>query len=384
MKLHSVSSISYDQIQQLISQIYDAALEPEKWENALERISLLLKAEQAYIRIIDTRTNDIQRAYCHNKDSNWVNSYKDHYVHLDPWLNTILKTKNTFIACTHHYLSNREYEKMEFYRDFVEPQGTHYGLGGKIHIGENITNYLALNRQKKRQGFEDQHLKTLQLLIPHLQKAILLNNKTHHMELKQNLLSDALNQINSPILLVNKNSKILFINSLAEKIIEQQPGIDIKNSHITFLSLAINTKLKKLIYQATDKNGFTQQGGILNYTHPDSQSRLSIQVNPVNPEITNIDTQSKDNALLVLSNHNQQQSSSAGLLTSLYNLTPAEARLAIELCQGLTLNEIAKKFSLSKNTLRTQLRSCFHKTGVSRQADLILLINESPANISQF
>ena len=380
MKLYPSSSISYDQIQQLISQIYDAALDPEKWESALEKIAISLKAEQAYMRIIDTRTNDIQRAYCHNKDSDWVNSYKDHYVHLDPWLNTILKTKNTFIACTHHHLANREYEKMEFYRDFVEPQGTHYGLGGKIHIGKNITNYLSLNRQKKRQGFEDKYLKILQSLAPHLQKAILLNNKTRHIELKQNLLSDALNQINSPLLLVNKNGRILFINSLAEQMIEQQVGINIKNNHITFLSQAINTRLKKLIYQATDKNGLTQQGGIMNYTHPDSQSCLSIQVNPINPEITNIDTQSNDNALLVLSNHNQQPFS-AGLLSSLYNFTPAEARLTIELCQGLTLNEIAKKFSLSKNTLRTQLRSCFNKTGVTRQADLILLINSVPTDI---
>ena len=381
MKLYPSSSISYDQIQLLVSQIYDAALDPEKWEGTLKKIADLVKAEQSYMRIIDTRTNDVQHAYCHNKDSEWVNSYKDHYVHLDPWLNTILSTKNTFIACTHHYLANREYEKMEFYRDFVEPQGTHYGLGGKIHIRENITNYLAFNRQKKKHGFEYEHLKTMQLLVPHIQKSILLNDKTRHIELKQNLLSNALNQINSPILLVNKNGSILFINSLAEQIIEQQFGIDIKNNHITFLSQAINTKLKKLIYQATNKNGPAQQGGVMSYTHPDTQSCLSIQVTPVNPDMANIDTQSNNNALLVLSKHKQKQPFSAELLSSLYKLTPAETRLTIELCQGLTLNEIAENFSLSKNTLRSQLRSCFNKTGVTRQADLILLINSLSADI---
>ena len=383
MKFYPDSSISCDQLQQMISNIYDAALEPEKWESTLEKIAILVKAEQAYMRIIDTRTNDIQHTYCYNKDSYWVDSYKEHYVHVDPWLNTILKTKDNFIACTHQHLSDREYEKMEFYNDFVAPQGTHYGLGGKIHIRENITNYLAINRQKKRQAFDDEQLEILQSLVPHIQKAMLLNDKTRLIELKQNLLSDALNQINNPLLLVNKTGSILFINSLAEQMIEQQLGIDIKDNQITFQSRAVNTKLKKLIYQATDKNVFAKQGGILNYTHPHCQSGLSIQVNPVNPDIASIDTQSNDHALLILSDNKQQQSSSVETISSLYKFTPAEIRLAVELCQGLTLNEIANKFSLSKNTLRTQLRGCFNKTGVSRQTDLILLINESPAEINQ-
>lgn len=377
MKSCSGSPISCDQIQQLISHIYDAALEPEKWKVALEKIADLLKAEQAYMRIINTKTNDVQLAYCHNKDPDWVRAYKDHYVHIDPWLNTILKAKNSFIACTHHYMSDKKYQSLEFYNDFVSPQGTHFGLGGKIHIGENITNYLALNRQKKKQGFENEHFNTMQLLAPHIQKSLIVNAKTRHIELKQNLLSDALNQINNPLLLVNKNGKVLFINSLAEQLIEKQAGIFIKDNHIYILSTTDNNKLQKLIYSAT--HHFVKHGGAMRHVDLTTQSAISILVSPVNPNIVNLNTQCDNNALLVLNPHQQQETISTELLTNLYGLTPAEARLTVELCQGFTLNEIAGKFSLSKNTLRSQLHSCFSKTGTSRQANLIRLINEGSA-----
>jgi len=381
MKLQSNLSISFEKIQELISCIYDAALNSSQWESTLEKLVNALHAEQGYMRIINTQTNDIKLAYSYNKDPSWLQAYKDYYIHKDPWLNHYLKARKTFIACTHHLLKDKDYEAMEYHRDLVTPQGIHYGLGGKINIEENISSYLAFNRDKKKQGFEDEYLKILKLLTPHLQKAMLINEKTRGIKLQQNLLSDALNQINSPLLMVNKNRKILFINLLAEQLIEQQAGITIKNNHILFLSPDSNNELQHLIHQATVKDTSLQQSGAMQYRHSDAQPSISILVSPVKPDMVNIDTQSNEHALLVLSTHDHQQPITIERLSNLYKLTKAEARLTVELCHGLTLNEIAEKFSLSKNTLKSQLRSCFNKTGTSRQAELIRRINTGPATI---
>ena len=379
MNQKTSSSLSFDQFQKIISCIYDAALDPELWENVIQQMSITFKADQGYMRVINTKSSHVQHVYAHNKDAQWEKPYKDYYIHKDPWLNDILKSKESFISCTHHYLSNKEYEALEFHRDFVVPQKTHYGMGGKIDIGKNITSYWAFNRDRVKQPFENTYYKTLKFLTPHLQKALLINNKTHQIKLKQNLLRDALNQINNPLLLVNKNGKILFINTQAEQLINQQSFISIKNNHILILSKAENTNLHKLIHQATDN--LPGKGGGMNYIHPFTQTSLSILVTPVNPDRANIDTQSNENALLLLSTNNYQPSIPTELLVALYKLTPAEARLTEYLYQGLTLNEISVKVSLSKHTLRTQLRSCFNKTGVSRQAELVRLISVGPAGI---
>lgn len=56
---------------------------------------------------------------------------------------------------------------------------------------------------------------------------------------------------------------------------------------------------------------------------------------------------------------------------SLYRFTNAEKRLLGELCLGRSLSEIGDESTRSSNTLRSQLRSMFRKTGTKRQGELI-------------
>jgi DNA-binding CsgD family transcriptional regulator len=63
---------------------------------------------------------------------------------------------------------------------------------------------------------------------------------------------------------------------------------------------------------------------------------------------------------------------------SIHGLTPAESHLVGELANGLTLDQIARRFQVTKNTVRDQLKSVFAKTGIRRQAELIRLIRATP------
>jgi len=62
------------------------------------------------------------------------------------------------------------------------------------------------------------------------------------------------------------------------------------------------------------------------------------------------------------------------LLRQLYQLTPAEASLAVLLGEGLTLEESATRLGVSRNTARSHLRAVFAKTGVKRQTALVQLL----------
>jgi DNA-binding CsgD family transcriptional regulator len=66
---------------------------------------------------------------------------------------------------------------------------------------------------------------------------------------------------------------------------------------------------------------------------------------------------------------------SAQLLRSTFGLTSAEACLAISLCRGQTLGEIAQERGISIHTVRTQLRALLGKTRTERQADLVGLLS---------
>jgi DNA-binding CsgD family transcriptional regulator len=61
-------------------------------------------------------------------------------------------------------------------------------------------------------------------------------------------------------------------------------------------------------------------------------------------------------------------------LRSLFDLTPAEARLAQRLASGDTVEEVAKALHIKMTTARTQLAAIFAKTETRRQAKLVAIL----------
>lgn len=59
------------------------------------------------------------------------------------------------------------------------------------------------------------------------------------------------------------------------------------------------------------------------------------------------------------------------LIAELYGLTPAECRLGEALMAGQSLAHYGEQAGLTRNTLKTQLRSLFNKTETARQSELV-------------
>ena len=64
----------------------------------------------------------------------------------------------------------------------------------------------------------------------------------------------------------------------------------------------------------------------------------------------------------------------AELLSGLFDLTPAEARVARALATGLSIEDTARRFGVSMQTVRNQLRAVFIKTATTRQSELLSLL----------
>ncbi|MBC7437429.1 MAG: helix-turn-helix transcriptional regulator [Bdellovibrionales bacterium] len=56
------------------------------------------------------------------------------------------------------------------------------------------------------------------------------------------------------------------------------------------------------------------------------------------------------------------------------NLTPAEARVAVQLANGANAKQIARTSGTALSTVRTQIKRVMEKSGVRRQADLIRMM----------
>ena len=78
-------------------------------------------------------------------------------------------------------------------------------------------------------------------------------------------------------------------------------------------------------------------------------------------------------AVLILTPVALPQAPPVELVQSLFDLTPAEARVARGLAAGKTVDDIAIAGGTSATTIRTQVRGVLKKTGCHRQVDIVAL-----------
>jgi DNA-binding CsgD family transcriptional regulator len=88
-------------------------------------------------------------------------------------------------------------------------------------------------------------------------------------------------------------------------------------------------------------------------------------------------------AALVLTPVTLPQAPPVELVQSLFDLTPAEARVARSLASGETVEAIASARGVSQNTIRAHVRGVLEKTGCNRQVDIVALLTAiSPARLT--
>ena len=85
-----------------------------------------------------------------------------------------------------------------------------------------------------------------------------------------------------------------------------------------------------------------------------------------------------DILVVATSTNSRRSRPAASVLTGLFDLSPAEARLAANLAEGLTLADSATKCGVTISTARTYLHRIFQKTGTRQQSQLVAMLADSP------
>jgi DNA-binding CsgD family transcriptional regulator len=79
-------------------------------------------------------------------------------------------------------------------------------------------------------------------------------------------------------------------------------------------------------------------------------------------------------AVVFVTDPSLKMETAAEILEKVYNLTPAEGRLAKALLSGRSLSECAADVGTSIHTVRSQLRQLLVKTGSRGQSDLLRIL----------
>ena len=193
---------------------------------------------------------------------------------------------------------------------------------------------------------------------------------------------ETLNLLSTGMILVNSESRLLMANRSASRILESGHGLIVVDGRVAATSKSCAEQLRGLVEDACGTGGGDSKvaASVMIIERGDVVRPLSVMVAPLQL------TQSGEGspvAAIFIRDLEARQTVAPEILTKLFGLTPAEARVAVELVKGKRPQEVADDLSVSLNTVRNQLKQIFSKTSTGRQSELISLVLSSTAFVSE-
>jgi DNA-binding CsgD family transcriptional regulator len=265
------------------------------------------------------------------------------------------------------FFTPEELDREPIYRDLYRSRlsvGSVAGTAIPIPTGERAT--FVLGRRIERGPIERTVIQQLDELRPHLARSALLSAR---LQLERaRVASKTLAAIGLPALVLNEQGKVLAANHL----IEAMTGYVQWRAHDR-ISLSDRAG-DQLLRDAIATIDLTGASSVRSFPVRDMRADVMMVAHVVPIRLSARDIFVRCAAVLILTPVALPQAPPVELVQSLFDLTPAEARVARGLAAGKTVDDIAADGGTSANTIRTQVRGVLEKTGCNRQVDIVALL----------
>jgi DNA-binding CsgD family transcriptional regulator len=262
------------------------------------------------------------------------------------------------------YFTPEELNSEPIYRDVWRPQGVGWGMATAIPIptGENVT--FVLSRPMECGPFERVSANRLDELRPHLARSVLISAR---LQLERaRVAGEALAALGVPALVFNETGKVVSANPL----IEAMTGYIRWRAYdrVCLTDKVADRLLRDAIYSIDSENGLS----VRSFPVRDADATMVAHVIPIRLSARDIFLRCA--AVLTITPVTAPQAPPVELVQSLFDLTPAEARVARSLALGKTVEDIASDGGVSMSTVRTHVRRVLEKTGCNRQVEVVTLL----------
>jgi DNA-binding CsgD family transcriptional regulator len=328
----------------------------------------LIKGYPRYIQIVESRAfrSDSQNI-C--EDKYYPVLYRDLYYQQSPLLKrAISSSKNIFKFGGS--ISFSDWEKSDFYNNFMLPQQLYRELFLTLRWGNNLEGMITLWRSKKQPDYDDKDVLKAEMLVPHLGVAVRNICLISQINKRDNdsLPVDETNGVG--LLWLDHEFMPSFSNTEARDICRQ------------LLSVTPNN------ISTPEKGGFTVPPYIIKDC-ADLLSLLEAKEQPIlwskkrivsaesgkkfRIECSLIQTagqiSSTPNFIITLSDLSDEERLETALQTG-FNLSRREMDIIYYIIRGLSEDEIGKKLYISRQTVHTHIKKIYKKLGATSRVEL--------------
>lgn len=359
-----------------MSQIYAAALHPEKWDAALGALARLANAAACHLVGL-TKKNEVLFSFAFGLDPTLVAEARKS-VGEDPWLESIRDAKPLDLCVDIPVKAGTKHQTHAFARLLADRGLCHSAGTALLRTSECDVVFFALRRQA--QGpFRGDDIKTLSVVLPQLKQAIEIGLAFDSLRTVSALQWSAVQRMKLGVVAIEADGTVVLANDAARTMGDADDGLMLTEHGLQAQRRSDDQKLQQMImkgFQAPARGESADVGHAELIGRRSGRPPYIVSVfRWILPDAIHYGR--KPTVLAILRDPAATPPQSEEQIAELLGLTRAEARLAKQLVEGATLQAAAATLGISPNTARTQLRSIFRKTDTSRQAELLRLLTLS-------
>lgn len=356
----------------LVGDIYQAGLEPEHWSDTIARMSRLFDADMACIYTPFPARPEQAVYLTHNFTREMEEAYSAYYHRIDEWTNHALRQKRYIqgtVALGEEIVPQAELRRTEYYNDFLKLHDMEWMVTTALLDGraEGAATHMSFTRHRRRGAYDGDGKRLIELLAPHVRRALLTHWRLTEASLGRIAHESALDSLGYGLALLGENGEAVHLDASAECMVRADDGFKLKAGFFLAAHAQEQAALRHLLRQAA-----LGVGGGFCLKRANGKRPYSLTAIPL-PKAQRFRALGDARVMLLI--HDPEAAKPLDSLRSFaarHRISPAELRVLTLLLADLSPKEIAEHLGVGIRTVRTQLSSLYLKTGTKNQRDLIV------------
>lgn len=358
-------------LNRMILSIYQGLNGEEPWRDTVRHLAVYMNSGSAVIVVRPSTASDLGFLVSEPRNPEIEDAYRAHFWTEDPFLELPIGR----VLTIDEHLGADGWLNSEFYQRIIGKGGVRYGVGINIVSESGTVCRIRLYRMENESAFEQVDKERLFELIPHFSQALGLAARLELHETQSELYEGALNRLHIGAIVLDETQHVLRCNQVAQQMLDEGDGLKRSADLVEAYYRNERQTLKDLI----GSKGASAQ--VMSVTRPSGKRKLGLVVRRI-PLREESEGKGRPAWVIFVCDPDAQTTAPREILRQVFDFTPSEATLAMELANGLSLDEAAEVLSIRRNTARTHLRAIFAKAGVTRQAELVRLVLNGVVGLS--
>ena len=367
--------------------IYDAANDSQGWGNSLDACVDYVRAHSANIMF---QENDINSRWRYSLGSEfWRNCSPENMAtsiamfekyDTAAWKFVHKHKKQTLLADTDFWKDLSEIDEREDYKFFRNQMGFLRKVGCTLNDNLCWTDNIAFQFPAHMKVVPIESMQRMQSLLPHAAKSIELWRTFSILKSQYKAVLSALDHVRVGLCIAEPGGRIIVSNDEANRIFDLGSSIRLGKDRLIHCKSSV---ARNSIQQSIEKSCATSSGQASSAEtfqvigeNPDKQ--IAVEVAPLRDSGAEISSHF-NGALLTLIDFSSDLDIDCARVAKAYKLTSKEAEVCQLLVKGTSVVDIADIRNVKPETIKTQLKSIYRKTGAGGRIKLTrLALKSSP------